>query len=90
MISVRLSPEEAALVRTAAEERGLSVSAFLREAALVQAHSPEHTPATPTTTHSPWVSWQVALVKPAVTILSGPGNVDPTLLGDTHELTGCG
>src|SRR5436309_13522567 len=37
MISVRLSPAEAAQVRAAAEERGVSVSAFLREAALKEA-----------------------------------------------------
>jgi hypothetical protein len=34
MISVRLSPEEIEEIRQAAEERGLSVSAFLRGAAL--------------------------------------------------------
>jgi uncharacterized protein (DUF1778 family) len=42
MISVRLSAGEAAAVRAAAEERGISVSAFLREAALKEA---EVTPA---------------------------------------------
>jgi len=37
MISVRLSPEETQEIRRAAEESGLSVSAFLRDAAVRQA-----------------------------------------------------
>jgi len=40
MFSVRLAPQELALVRAAAEERGLSVSAYLRMAALKEAQPP--------------------------------------------------
>src|SRR5437764_2803255 len=40
MFSVRLAPQELALVRSAAEERGLSVSSFLRMAALKEAQAP--------------------------------------------------
>jgi len=39
MISVRLAPEEADAVREAARRNGVSVSAFMREAALVRARA---------------------------------------------------
>jgi uncharacterized protein (DUF1778 family) len=88
MISVRLSPEEAAVVRAAAEGQGLSVSAFLRSAALKEARaggaavpmqatmSERSTPRVPNST-----------VRAAVTILTVPPAVDPVLLGDTQDLT---
>lgn len=41
MISVRLAPEQIDLIREAAERQGMSVSAFLRSAALDEAAQPE-------------------------------------------------
>lgn len=41
MFSVRLSPREAVIVREAAEVRSMTISAFLRAAALKEAMGPE-------------------------------------------------
>jgi Mobilization protein NikA len=84
MFSVRLSPSEAAEVRAAAERRGVSVSAFLRAAALKEALS---TPVGPlafvSSEASPHVSAREAETQ--VTVVVAPVGADLEKLGDTHR-----
>jgi uncharacterized protein (DUF1778 family) len=87
MISVRLSPEEAAVVRAAAEGQGLSVSAFLRHAALREATAQGSVVPTQATAAERTVRRvSNSTVRAAVTILTAPRAVDPALLGDTRDL----
>jgi uncharacterized protein (DUF1778 family) len=88
MISVRLSPEEAAVVRAAAERQCLSVSAFLRNAALREARTQgPAVPAQATALERATGSVSNSTVRTAVTILTAPPSVDPALIGDTRDLT---
>jgi len=77
MFSVRLAPAEADVVRRAAESRGMSVSAFLRSAALAEAtHEARGCPVPPL----PMTASSAVL---AVTIVSGLGGTDIGALGGT-------
>ena len=88
MISVRLSPEEAAVVRAAAEGQGLSVSAFLRNAALREAAAQgSAVPTQATASERTLRRVSNSTVRAAVTILTAPQHIDPALLGDTRDLT---
>ena len=67
MFSVRLAPDELEAVRNAAERRGLSVSAFLRRAALNEARAD----------HPASVTVQArSYTNVAVTALSAPAGAD--------------
>ncbi|ERR1039457_6214976 len=74
MFSVRLAPAEAAVVREAAEKRGMSVSAFLRAAALAEALEGRRIPTRLMTSSG------AALT---ITILAGPDGADIGALGGT-------
>lgn len=76
MISVRLTPGEVALVRSAAEKRGLSLSAFLRAAALAEAtHGVK--PATRASTQTNSI---------AITFIAEPSGADVATIGGTTKL----
>ncbi|NUR03421.1 MAG: hypothetical protein HOY79_44965 [Streptomyces sp.] len=79
MLSVRLAPTEVDAVRAAAEHLGISVSAFLRQAALQMARPPASTqpPAAP----------QPPAVDLVFTAL--PANVDPARAGASGSLVSC-
>jgi hypothetical protein len=82
MISVRLAPDELAVVREGADERGLSVSGFLRMAALREArHGTGGTPLrNPITLLAPSSITSSDL---AVTVLSVVGSQDVEKAGAT-------
>lgn len=82
MISVRLSPAEATLVREAADQRGLSVSAFLRNAALHEAQAGFNAAILP----QQRVQVSELVTTPEVTILTFPEGASPWLIGDTQEV----
>ncbi len=81
MISVRLSPKEAQVVREAAEQQRVSVSAFLRRAALLAAMRP----LTPEPEAAPQVSAprSGSLSMPHLTVLQAPQEVDVAHVGNT-------
>ena len=76
MISVRLSPREAEIVREAAEREKVSVSAFIRQAAL-QAASGQKTHYTGTFNKPE----STQLVSFEMTLNAVPRNADTSLLG---------
>lgn len=79
MISVRLSQREAMVVREAAERGGVSVSAFLRTAALQAALGGE-------TTHHNLNRWSAPLpqaVTPELTLQAIPRGADSSSIGST-------
>jgi hypothetical protein len=80
MISVRLSPAEAEAVRAAADERGLSVSGFLRMAALKEANRDASPKANVRQVVLP-VPPSISLCNVAVTILSVSGPQDISKVG---------
>jgi hypothetical protein len=76
MISVRLSPDEAEAIREMADSRGLSLSGFLRMAALKEARRGE-TRTRPTTVVAPVsVPTSLNVSEVAVTVLSMVGHQD--------------
>jgi len=80
MISVRLSPEEAEVIRAAADQRDLSVSGFLRATALKEANRESSLDR-----RGGWVVLSapssVSLCNVAVTISSAAGAQDVSKLG---------
>jgi hypothetical protein len=76
MFSVRLAPAEAAIVRQAAESRGMSVSAFLRSAALLEATDGHRTSTRPMTSSGATL---------AITFVAGLEGADMAPIGGTSR-----
>lgn len=79
MVSVRLAPEEIVIIRTAADERGMSVSEFLRSTALsaAQRHRDQlfiFPIVIPSSQHQPGVN---------VRVLAAPRDADISKIGET-------
>ncbi|MGH3281071.1 MAG: plasmid mobilization protein [Trebonia sp.] len=83
MISVRLSADEVQAIRQAAEERGVSVSAFLRATALVAARHRDSAP----TTDYPVIAYADSCTRNVsnaeVTVLTGTSLQDIGQVGGT-------
>jgi mobilization protein NikA len=77
MISVRLSPKEADVVRAAAQQQGVSVSAFLRRAALLAA-MPTQPSGVPSTT----MPQSRSSVEPQLRVIRAPDDVDIAHIGN--------
>lgn len=83
MVSVRLAPEEIVIIRTAADERGMSVSEFLRSTALnaAQHHRDQLVilpVIAPSSQHQPGVD---------VRMLAVPRDADISKIGETPSVS---
>ena len=85
MISVRLSPDEVEVVRAAADQRGLSVSGFLRTAALKEANR-EVRPSPHFGIVALLGSYSLSLNNVAVTISSATGLQDISKIGGVGSI----
>lgn len=83
MISVRLSPKEAAVIRQAAERDGVSVSAFLRSAALTAALRPTVGGETGLNAMVARFAASTRSVQIEVSLQAVPHNADTSLLGES-------
>ncbi|MFE9604768.1 plasmid mobilization protein [Streptomyces hokutonensis] len=79
MISVRLAPEESQLVRDAAERAGVSVSAFIRSAALAAAAGAGAATLPPASVDS--MSQHSFSTGAQMTLLAAPSGADLVALG---------